>query len=175
MTKVYTIRYQCLIGWGVTEIQGIMVIGGVGTGGIVGSSAIALQAAVEERDIGKGGGDRMDMHCFTPYLSLISDIATAVASGLLAYTFMLGGGLGAALAFALINLYLQNNLPRMIPPEYADRIFEYPGFVRDGLPSQYFDAAIAVYNDAYKRLWYLMVIFSGIGTLQVGGHENAHP
>lgn len=39
------------------EIQGIMVIGGVGTGGIVGSSAIALQAAVEERDIGK------DVHC----------------------------------------------------------------------------------------------------------------
>ncbi|CDH58634.1 tetracycline efflux protein [Lichtheimia corymbifera JMRC:FSU:9682] len=119
------------------EIQGIMVIGGVGTGGIVGSSAIALQAAVEERDI-------------------------AVASGLLAYTFMLGGGLGAALAFALINLYLQNNLPRMIPPEYAERIFDYPGFIRDGLPSQYFDAAIEVYNDAYKRLWYLMVIFSGI-------------
>lgn len=78
---------------------------------------------------------------------------------------MLGGGLGAALAFALINLYLQNNLPRMIPPEYAERIFDYPGFIRDGLPSQYFDAAIVVYNDAYKRLWYLMVIFSGIGTL----------
>lgn len=82
---------------------------------------------------------------------------------------MLGGGLGAALAFALINLYLQNNLPQMIPPEYAKQILDYPGFIRDGLPSQYFDAAISVYNDAYKRLWYLMVIFSGIGMLQVKG------
>lgn len=57
----------------------------------------------------------------------------------------------------------------MIPPEYAKQILDYPGFIRDGLPSQYFDAAISVYNDAYKRLWYLMVIFSGIGMLQVKG------
>lgn len=50
-----------------------MVIGGVGTGGIVGSSAIALQAAVEERDIGKGG---WGCALFTQYLSLISYIDT---------------------------------------------------------------------------------------------------
>lgn len=89
----------------------------------------------------------------------------AVVSGLLGYTFMLGGGIGVALAFTLINLYLQNNLPRIVPPEYAERIFDDPRFIREGLPSDYFDAAIMVYNDAYKLLWYLMVVFSGIGTL----------
>lgn len=89
----------------------------------------------------------------------------AVVSGLLGYTFMLGGGIGVALAFALIHLYLQDNLPRMIPPEYAERIIDNPGFIREGLPSDYFDAAIMVYNDAYKMLWYLMVVLSGIGTL----------
>ncbi|KAI7880134.1 MFS general substrate transporter [Lichtheimia hyalospora FSU 10163] len=118
-------------------ILGVMMIGGVGMGSIVGSSAIALQASVEERDI-------------------------AVASGLLGYMFMLGGGVGAALAFALTNLYLQNNLPRKVPFEYAKRIFDYPGFIRNGLPLEYFDVAIAVYNDAYKPLWYLVVISSGI-------------
>lgn len=90
-----------------------------------------------------------------------------MGSGLLTYAFTLGGGLGVALAFALINLYLQNNLPQMIPPEYAKQMLDYPGFIRDGLPSQYFDAAISVYNDAYKLLWYLIVIFSGIGMLYV--------
>ncbi|KAJ8662568.1 hypothetical protein O0I10_001529 [Lichtheimia ornata] len=119
------------------EVVGVMVIGGIGIAGVAGSSAIALQASVEERDI-------------------------AVVSGLLSYTLMLGGGIGVALAFALINLYLQNNLPRMIPSEYAKRIFDNPRFIRDGLPTQYFDAAIMVYNDAYKRLWYLLVVFSGI-------------
>ncbi|CDH58633.1 mfs general substrate transporter [Lichtheimia corymbifera JMRC:FSU:9682] len=119
------------------EISGFMLIGGIGVGGITGSSPVALQASVEEKDV-------------------------AVVSGLLGYTIMLGGGIGVALAFALIHLYLQNNLPRMIPPEYAERIIDNPGFIREGLPSDYFDAAIMVYNDAYKMLWYLMVVFSGI-------------
>lgn len=90
-----------------------------------------------------------------------------MGSGLLNYAFTLGGGLGAALAYALINLYLQNNLPQMMPPEYAKQVLDYPRFIRDGLPSQYYDAAISVHNDAYKRLWYLIVTFSGIGMLYV--------
>lgn len=43
------------------EIIGFMLIGGVGMGGITGSSPIALQASVEERDVGKN-----DIHSSFP-------------------------------------------------------------------------------------------------------------
>lgn len=78
----------------------------------------------------------------------------AVASGLAAYIGILGANLGVATASAILNTLLKQNLPRVMPMEYAQRIFDSPQYVYNGLPEEYFDAAIDVYITSFQYLWY---------------------
>lgn len=80
--------------------------------------------------------------------------AIAVASGLGAYLGILGANFGVATASAILNTLLKKNLPRVMPMEYAQRIFDSPQYVYNGLPAEYFDAAIDVYTTSFTYLWY---------------------
>ncbi|CDS03713.1 hypothetical protein LRAMOSA01114 [Lichtheimia ramosa] len=115
------------ISW--TYIYCALLLEGIGMGGVVASNMIALQASVRHEDI-------------------------AVASGLAAYIGILGANLGVATASAILNTLLKQNLPRVMPMEYAQRIFDSPQYVYNGLPEEYFDAAIDVYITSFQYLWY---------------------
>ncbi|KAI7874461.1 MFS general substrate transporter, partial [Lichtheimia hyalospora FSU 10163] len=115
------------ISW--TYIYCALLLEGIGMGGVVASSMISIQASVRHEDI-------------------------AVASGLGAYISILGSNLGVATASAILNTLLKQNLPRVMPMEYAQRIFDSPQYIYNGLPTEYIDAAIDVYSASFTYLWY---------------------
>ncbi|KAI8140963.1 major facilitator superfamily domain-containing protein [Fennellomyces sp. T-0311] len=121
-------------------IYGITVVGGLGMGLIFTASVIALQSAVEGRDI-------------------------AVALGLQNFVRTLGGALGVAIASTLLNSSLKADLPNVIPMKYAEQVLDSPGYIRNGLPSEYVDAAISTYANSMRSVWIIIVIITGIGVL----------
>lgn len=78
---------------------------------------------------------------------------------------LLGANFGVATASAILNTLLKQNLPRVMPMEYAQRIFDSPQYVYNGLPAEYFDAAIEVYTTSFTYLWYTVTACASIGNL----------
>ncbi|KAI8575503.1 hypothetical protein K450DRAFT_261509 [Umbelopsis ramanniana AG] len=121
-------------------VYGITSFCGLGIGSLYGSALIGIQASAEPRDI-------------------------AVVTGLCNFTRILGGALGIAIASAIINSSLTASLPQHMPSEYALQVIDSSLYVRDGLPSQYFEPTMVCYVAALKLLWQVMTAFSGVGFL----------
>lgn len=121
-------------------VYGVTSFGGLGIGSLYGSALIGIQASAEPRDI-------------------------AVVTGLCNFTRILGGALGIAIASAILNSSLTASLPQHMPVEYALQVIDSSLYVRNGLPSQYFEATIECYVAALKLLWQVMTAFAGVGFL----------
>ncbi|KAI9317562.1 major facilitator superfamily domain-containing protein [Dichotomocladium elegans] len=124
-------RYRPMIAM---EIYGSIIVGGVGMGCVVGSTVIACQAAVETRDI-------------------------AVVTGLNTFSRMLGSALGVAISASILNSSLRKKLSLVIPMEYVTAVVESPEYVRNGLPSEYYEVTIKTYVQSLRLLWYILVAF----------------
>ncbi|KAI9277507.1 major facilitator superfamily domain-containing protein [Umbelopsis sp. AD052] len=121
-------------------VYGITSFCGLGIGSLYGSALIGIQASAEPRDI-------------------------AVVTGLCNFTRILGGALGIAIASAILNSSLTASLPQYMPSEYALHVIDSSLYVRDGLPSQYFEPTMICYVAALRLLWQVMTAFSGVGFL----------
>ncbi|KAH8548049.1 major facilitator superfamily domain-containing protein [Umbelopsis sp. PMI_123] len=121
-------------------IYGITSVCGIGIGSLFGAALIGIQASAEPRDI-------------------------AVVTGLCSFARILGGALGVAISSAIINSSLTASLPQYMPSEIAANIIDSSLYIRNGLPSQYFQATIDCYVAALKLLWYVMAGFSGVGVI----------
>ncbi|KAI7885738.1 MFS general substrate transporter [Lichtheimia hyalospora FSU 10163] len=121
-------------------IYGITVIGGTGMGLMFSSTIIALQAAVEPKDI-------------------------AVVTGLNNFSRVLGGALGVAIASAVLNSFLQKNLPGALPEQYMLEVFNSPEYIRNGLPEEYLHAATEVYVESLRYVWYILIAMGSVGLL----------
>ncbi|CDH61531.1 tetracycline efflux protein [Lichtheimia corymbifera JMRC:FSU:9682] len=121
-------------------VYGITVIGGTGMGLMFSSTIIALQAAVETKDI-------------------------AVVTGLNNFSRVLGGALGVAIASAVLNSFLQKNLPGVLPEQYVQEVFNSPEYIRNGLPEEYILLATEVYVDSLRYVWYILIAMSSVGLL----------
>ncbi|KAI8140962.1 major facilitator superfamily domain-containing protein [Fennellomyces sp. T-0311] len=121
-------------------IYGITVIGGTGMGLFFTSGIIAVQAAVETRDI-------------------------AVTLGLMSFVRVLGGALGIAIASAVLNSILKKNLVAVIPMEYAERVLQSPEYIHHGLPAEYFDPTIVTYVHSVQLMWHIIVIMTALAFL----------
>ncbi|KAG0178038.1 hypothetical protein DFQ28_004588 [Apophysomyces sp. BC1034] len=119
-------------------VYGITVVGGAGLGLLFSSNVIALQASVELRDI-------------------------AVVTGLGSFTRILGGALGVAISSAVLNSSLNQNLPLVIPPQYAAQVIQSSEFVRQGLPAEYMQQTLEVYVEALRLIWHVIIPMAGMG------------
>lgn len=120
------------------EIYGITVVGGLAMGCLFPSTIIALQAAVELRDV-------------------------AVVTGLNNFSRVLGGALGVAIASAVLNSSLKTNIIGAIPEEYATQVLASPEYVRNGLPDEYIPIIINAYVESLRKVWYVLIAMAGAG------------
>ncbi|KAL1935444.1 hypothetical protein VTP01DRAFT_4584 [Rhizomucor pusillus] len=116
-------------------IYGLTVLLGAGQGAVFSGTFIAMQAAVEPRDI-------------------------AVALGLTNFVRVLGGALGIAVASATLNSTLHEDLPSVIPLEYISDVLEYPESLRTILPADYVQPVIEIYVRALHIVWYVLTAMS---------------
>ncbi|CAO3651421.1 unnamed protein product [Cunninghamella echinulata] len=121
-------------------IYGITVLSGVGMGMIFSSTIIAIQASAEPKDI-------------------------AVVTGLGNFTRLLGAAVGVAISGSILNSGLSQNLPTVLPQEYADMVMKSSLFVNDGLPEQYKAATLQVYCDSIRLIWYVITPLIGMGVV----------
>jgi hypothetical protein len=77
----------------------------------------------------------------------------------------LGGALGVAICSTIVNSSLTALLPQRMPQEYAINVIDSSLYIRHGLPSEYFEAAIESYAIALKLMWCVMTGLSGIGVV----------
>ncbi|KAI7869912.1 major facilitator superfamily domain-containing protein [Spinellus fusiger] len=94
------------------NIYGYTVICGLSLSLLFSSNLIALQAAVEKRDI-------------------------AVVIGLGNFSQILGGALGVAISSAVLNSSLKKNLMLLIPSAETSRVISSSEYIRNGLPAEY--------------------------------------
>ena len=87
----------------------------------------------------------------------------AVGLGLQNFFRLLGGAIGVAIASSILNSSLTSNLTKTLPLEYAKNVLDSPNYIRNGLPSAYFDATIDIYASSMQLIWYISVTISGIG------------
>lgn len=137
-----------------------LMLEGVGMGCVMASNMIAIQASVRHEDIGKC---QKKNHFVCINMLIDPSFTIAVVSGLGAYLGLLGANFGVATASAILNTLLTKNLPRVMPMEYAQRIFDSPQYVYNGLPAEYFDAAIEVYTTSFTYLWYTVTACASVG------------
>ncbi|KAI8137730.1 major facilitator superfamily domain-containing protein, partial [Fennellomyces sp. T-0311] len=89
---------------------------------------------------------------------------TAVAIGLQRTIQIIGASIGISVAPTAFNSMLETNLSKTIPLEYSEMVIQSPPrFLRDGLSSEYFDAAIDAYVNAIRFVWQTMTIMAGLG------------
>ncbi|KAI8979392.1 major facilitator superfamily domain-containing protein [Mycotypha africana] len=123
-----------------SEIYGTTVIAGAGLGFMFSSSIIAIQAAVDNKDI-------------------------AIVTGLANFSRLLGGALGVAISSAVLNSTLAKTLPQRLPPPLVQQVLSNQEFVQHGLPAEYFDFAIHCFVDALKLNWYIMLAMSAVACI----------
>lgn len=136
-------------------IYGLTVLLGAGQGAVFSGTFIAMQAAVEPRDIGKCSTPTWILHTF--FLILLWP---AVALGLTNFVRVLGGALGIAVASATLNSTLHEDLPLVIPLEYISDVLEYPESLRTILPADYVQPVIEIYVRALHIVWYVLTAMS---------------
>ncbi|SAM07153.1 hypothetical protein [Absidia glauca] len=138
----------CLIGliaiFGITTpyylIYIVTVIGGIGLGALFSSTIISLQAAAEPKDIST-------VTCLNHLI------------------IVLGGSVGLAIANSVLTARLIADLPSAVPFEYIQPIVKSSLFVRQGLPPQYQEAALQVYSQSLRMVWYSMMPFAVVGLI----------
>ncbi|KAI8575038.1 hypothetical protein K450DRAFT_263633 [Umbelopsis ramanniana AG] len=121
-------------------VYGITSICGIGIGSLFGSALIGIQASADPKDI-------------------------AVVTGLCSFARILGGALGVAIASAIINSSLKTSLPLHMPTEIANNVIDSSLYIRNGLPSEYFQVTIDCYVAALQLLWYVMAGLAGVGVI----------
>ncbi|KAG0167570.1 hypothetical protein DFQ30_005907 [Apophysomyces sp. BC1015] len=87
----------------------------------------------------------------------------AVVTGLGSFTRILGGALGVAISSAVLNSSLNQNLPLVIPPQYAAQVIQSSEFVRQGLPAEYMQQTLEVYVEALRLIWHVIIPMAGMG------------
>ncbi|CAO3652066.1 unnamed protein product [Cunninghamella blakesleeana] len=132
---------------GFPMIYGITVIGGVGMGLMFSSTIIAIQAAVEPKDI-------------------------AVVTGLGNFARLLGAAVGVSISSSILNSELKDNLPTVLPAEYAEIIMKQALFIYNGLPEEYKAPTIQVYCDAIRLIWYVVTPLTALSI--IGGALVKH-
>lgn len=88
----------------------------------------------------------------------------AVVTGLNNFSRVLGGALGVAIASAVLNSFLQKNLPGVLPEQYVLEVFNSPEYIRNGLPEEYIHLATEVYVESLRYVWYILIAMSSVGT-----------
>ena len=73
--------------------------------------------------------------------------------------------MGVAICSTIVNSSLTALLPQRMPQEYAINVIDSSLYIRHGLPSEYFEAAIESYAIALKLMWCVMTGLSGIGVI----------
>ncbi|CAO3678886.1 unnamed protein product [Umbelopsis ramanniana] len=121
-------------------VYGVTSLCGIGIGSIFGSALIGIQASAEPKDI-------------------------AVVTGLSSFARILGGALGVSIASAIINSSLKVSLPLHMPAEIANNVIDSSLYIRNGLPSEYFQATIDCYVAALQLLWQVMAGFAGVAVI----------
>ncbi|KAL0089330.1 major facilitator superfamily domain-containing protein [Phycomyces blakesleeanus] len=132
-----------------SRVYGFTIIGGLGMGCMFASSVIALQAAVEKKDI-------------------------AVVTGLGSFSRILGGALGVAIASTIVNSTLTQDLPLRIPSEQAQQVLQSSAYVHNGLPEEYLDTVLEVYTEGLQLVWHVLTGMAGAGfisSLFIKHHE----
>ncbi|EIE86723.1 hypothetical protein G6F46_002743 [Rhizopus delemar] len=123
-----------------SRIYGITIIGSLGLGFLFSPTIIALQAAVDVKDI-------------------------AVVTGLGNFSRILGSALGVAISSTVLNSHLNQELAHVIPAEEAAKVLASSEYVNRGLPEQYKEATLEVYVNGLRTLWYVLIAMSGLGFL----------
>ncbi|KAG0950824.1 hypothetical protein G6F57_000172 [Rhizopus arrhizus] len=123
-----------------SRIYGITIIGSLGLGFLFSPTIIALQAAVDVKDI-------------------------AVVTGLGNFSRILGSALGVAISSTVLNSHLNQELAHVIPAEEAAKVLASSEYVNRGLPEQYKEATLEVYVNGLRTVWYVLIAMSGLGFL----------
>ncbi|KAG0746302.1 hypothetical protein G6F62_005201 [Rhizopus arrhizus] len=123
-----------------SRIYGITIIGSLGLGFLFSPTIIALQAAVDVKDI-------------------------AVVTGLGNFSRILGSALGVAISSTVLNSHLNQELAHVIPAEEAVKVLASSEYVNRGLPEQYKEATLEVYVNGLRTVWYVLIAMSGLGFL----------
>ncbi|KAI7887176.1 MFS general substrate transporter [Lichtheimia hyalospora FSU 10163] len=116
-----------------SKIYGIILFGGIGHGCVQGLTIVTGQSTLKNQQ------------------------DTAVATGMLSYTLLMGIAVGMPAGSALLNSMLIQKLVEYVPMDYATRIFNSPAYIHHGLPSQYVHGAIQAYIYSFHSLWYLVM------------------
>ncbi|KAG1151951.1 hypothetical protein G6F37_000717 [Rhizopus arrhizus] len=123
-----------------SRIYGITIIGSLSLGFLFSPTIIALQAAVDVKDI-------------------------AVVTGLGSFSRILGSALGVAISSTVLNSHLNQELVHVIPAEEAAKVLASSEYVNRGLPEQYKEATLEVYVNGLRTIWYVLIAMSGLGFL----------
>ncbi|KAI9277516.1 major facilitator superfamily domain-containing protein [Umbelopsis sp. AD052] len=121
-------------------VYGITALCGIGIGSMFGSALIGIQASADPKDI-------------------------AVVTGLSSFARILGGALGVAIGSAITNSSLNSSLPLHMPTEIANKVINSALYIRNGLPSEYFQVTIDCYVAALQLVWYVMAGLAGVGVI----------
>lgn len=82
-----------------------------------------------------------------------------------------GGSVGLAIANSVLTARLIAGLPSVVPFEYIQPIVKSSLFVRQGLPPQYQEAALQVYSQSLRMVWYSMMPFAVVGKNGIHGSQ----
>jgi EmrB/QacA subfamily drug resistance transporter len=117
-------------------------ISGIGLGFIFSSNIIAVQSAVDDRDMG-------------------------IATGMVTYFRSLGGTFGVSIGSVAINNRLAVLLPKILTPEQATAVINSAAFIRQSLPPALQPQVLEAYVQAMRWVWYSMTGLAGISAVCV--------
>jgi len=117
-------------------------ISGIGLGFIFSSNIIAVQSAVDDKDMG-------------------------IATGMVTYFRSLGGTFGVSIGSVVINNRLTVLLPKVLQPNDVIAVLGSATYIRQSLPLALQPKVIAAYVQAMRWVWYSMTGLAGVSAICV--------